>query len=210
MEFRDLLKSPLVKADEALAEKFNYQPVNKQVSNLVPPNIRQFLYDAFGGKEDFTEKDLSSSYREELKGIASEALSKGKDKITYSDYEGDTMDKSLVKNIFSKNYNLKTLIGSGKITVNENGEIIVTDKFNFNDAKDLKSLTDVKNMFKGIMEAYQFNEKGYGAGHGLYSALREGAKYIGSGPGEGSDVIINLGKPRYTEYDKTTGTFDAI
>lgn len=157
MEFRDLLKSPLVKADEALAEKFNYQPVNKQVSNLVPPNIRQFLYDAFGGKEDFTEKDLSSSYREELKGIASEALSKGKDKITYSDYEGDTMDKSLVKNIFSKNFNLKTLIGSGKITVNENGEIIVTDKFNFNDAKDLKSLTDVKNMFKGIMEAYQFN-----------------------------------------------------
>tara|TARA_R100001530_G_C4264487_1_gene141432 strand:- start:12 stop:614 length:603 start_codon:yes stop_codon:yes gene_type:complete len=194
MALIDFLKSPWVIADEALAEKFNYEPVSKKVTNLIPPNIRQFVYDALGGKEDFTEKDLSPSYKEELKGIATEALSKGKDKITYADYEGDTMDKSLIKNIFSKNYNLKTLIGSGKITVNENGEIIVTDKFNFNDAKDLKSLADVKNMFKGIMEAYQFNEKGYGAGHGLYSALREFAKYIGSGPGEGSDVIINLGK----------------
>jgi hypothetical protein len=194
MALIDFLKSPLFIADEALAEKFNYEPVGKKVTNLIPPNIRQFVYDAFGGKEDFTEKDLSPSYKEELKGIATEALSKGKDRITYSDYEGDTMDKSLIKNIFSKNYNLKTLIGSGKITVNENGEIIVTDKFNFNDAKDLKSLADVKNMFKGIMEAYQFNEKGYGAGHGLYSAVRELAKYIGSGPGEGSDVIINLGK----------------
>ena len=194
MALIDFLKSPLFIADEALAEKFDYEPVGKKVTNLIPPNIRQFIYDAFGGKEDFTEKDLSPSYKEELKGIATEALSKGKDRITYSDYEGDTMDKSLIKNIFSKNYNLKTLIGSGKITINENGEIIVTDKFNFNDAKDLKSLADVKNMFKGIVEAYKFKEQGHGAGQGLYSALREFAKYIGSGPGEGSDVIINLGK----------------
>ena len=194
MALIDFLKSPVFIADKAIAEKFNYEPVTKKVTNLLPPNIRQFVYDALGGKEDFTEKDLSPSYKKELKGIATEALSKGKDKITYADYEGDTMDKSLIKNLFSKNYNLKTLIGSGKITINENGEIIVTDKFNFNDAKDLKSLADVKNMFKGIIEAYQFNEQGQGAGHGLYSALRELAKYIGSGPGEGSDVIINLGK----------------
>ena len=194
MALIDFLKSPVFIADKAIAEKFNYEPVTKKVTNLLPPNIRQFVYDALGGKEDFTEKDLSPSYKKELKGIATEALSKGKDKITYADYEGDTMDKSLIKNLFSKNYNLKTLIVSCKITINENGEIIVTDKFNFNDAKDLKSLADVKNMFKGIIEAYQFNEKGYGAGHGLYSALRELAKYIGSGPGEGSDVIINLGK----------------
>jgi hypothetical protein len=29
---------------------------------------------------------------------------------------------------------------------------------------------------------------------GLYSAIRQGAKYFGSGPGEGAPIEINLGK----------------
>jgi hypothetical protein len=29
---------------------------------------------------------------------------------------------------------------------------------------------------------------------GLYSAIRQGAKYLGSGPGEGAPIEINLGK----------------
>ena len=193
IDYTKFLKSPVQRVDEALGEQFDYQPISKRITNLIPPNIRQFGYDLLGGKEDFTEKDLSESYKEELKGIANTALMKGKDTINYEDYEQGTMDQSLIKNLMSKNFNLKTLIGTGKITINENGEMIVTDRFNFDDEEDIKSLADVKNMFSGIISAYRGDEGHYGSG-GLYSAIREAAKYLGSGTGEGSQVNINLGK----------------
>ena len=193
IDYANLLKSPLQRADEALGEKFDYQPLTKRMTNLIPPNIRQFTYDILGGEKDFTEKDLSDAYKEELRGIAETALLKGKKVINYEDYEQGTMDKSLVKNLMSKNYNLKTLIGTGKITIDKNGELIITDRFNFDDKEDIKSLSDVKDMFSGIVGAFKGDEGHYGIG-GLYSAIREAAKYLGSGTGEGSKVNINLGK----------------
>mgnify|MGYP003634198444 CR=1 FL=1 len=41
-------------------------------------------------------------------------------------------------------------------------------------------------------------------GDGFYGALREGIRYFGSGPGEGSNVNINLGKPvsSYKDYEE--------
>ena len=193
IDYANLLKSSLQRADEALGEKFDYQPLTKRMTNLIPPNIRQFTYDILGGEKDFTEKDLSDAYKEELRGIAETALLKGKKVINYEDYEQGTMDKSLVKNLMSKNYNLKTLIGTGKITIDKNGELIITDRFNFDDKEDIKSLSDVKDMFSGIVGAFKGDEGHYGIG-GLYSAIREAAKYLGSGTGEGSKVNINLGK----------------
>ena len=91
----------------------------KDLINLIPPNIRQVGYDIFGGTGDFTEADLSPAYQEELKGIANKALMKGKDTINYEDYEQGTLSQSLIKNLMSKNYNLKTLIGGGKIIIDD-------------------------------------------------------------------------------------------
>ena len=164
----------------------------KDFINLIPPNIRQVGYDIFGGSGDFTEKDLSLDYKAELKGIANKALMKGKDTINYADYDQGTIGQSLIKNLFSKNYNLKTLLGQSKITINENGEMVVTDKFDFNDAQDINSLADVKSMFSGIISAWKGEDDKYAGG--IYSAIREGVKWLGSGPGEGSDLKINLGK----------------
>ena len=84
----------------------------RKTLNLIPPNIRQFTYDIFGGNKDFTEKDLSDSYKAELKGIAEQSLNEGRNTISYADYDQGTIDKSLLTNLLSKNYNLKTLIGS--------------------------------------------------------------------------------------------------
>ena len=169
----------------------------KDYINIIPPNVRQFTYDIFGGKKDFTEADLSPEYKEELKGIVNNALLKGKDTIGYEDYDSGTIYNSLLKNLFSKNYNLKTLIGGGKIEINENGEIMVTDKFDYNDSKDIKSLSDVKEMFSGIISAFQGEGDKYAGG--IYSAIREAAKYVGSAPGEGSDLKINLGKKKFSK-----------
>ena len=54
-------------------------------------------------------------------------------------------------------------------------------------------LDDVKEALSGIVSAFKGEGDKYSGG--IYSAIREAAKYIGSGPGEGSDVKINLGKP---------------
>jgi len=164
----------------------------KDLINLIPPNIRQVGYDIFGGSGDFTEKDLSDEYQAELKGIAHKALLKGKDTIGYEDYDSGTINQSLLKNLFSKNYNLKTLIGGGKIIINDNGEMIITDKFDFNDAQDINSLKDVENMFSGIVSAWKGEDDKYAGG--AYSAIREAMRWLGSAPGEGSDIKINLGK----------------
>ena len=37
----------------------------KKVINVIPPNVRQFTYDVFGGDKPFTEKDLSEDYKDE-------------------------------------------------------------------------------------------------------------------------------------------------
>ena len=29
-----------------------FQPLSKRITNLIPPNIRQFTYDLLGGKKD--------------------------------------------------------------------------------------------------------------------------------------------------------------
>ena len=179
-----------------MAEK---ESIFRKVLNVVPPNIRQFTYDVFGGKEDFTEDKLSPAYEEELKGIAEKVLSEGKNTISYEDYEKGTMDKPLILNLLSKNYNLKTLIGSGKVSINEDGDIMITDKFDYNNAKDINSLNDVKEALSGIVSAFKGEGEDYQGGGGLYSAIRKAAQYIGSGPGEGSDVKINLGKPTSEE-----------
>ena len=179
-----------------MAEK---ESIFRKVLNVVPPNIRQFTYDVFGGKEDFTEDKLSPAYEEELKGIAEKVLSERKNTISYEDYEKGTMDKPLILNLLSKNYNLKTLIGSGKVSINENGDIMITDKFDYNNAKDINSLNDVKEALSGIVSAFKGQGENYQGGGGLYSAIRKAAQYIGSGPGEGSDVKINLGKPTSEE-----------
>ena len=178
------------------------ESILRKAINIIPPNVRQFSYDLFGGNKTFTEDKLSPEYENELKGIAQKAISEGKNTISYKDYDQGTASKSIFENIFSKNYNLKTLIGSGKVSINDKGEIIVTDKFDYNDAKDINSLTDVKEMISGVIEAYKGGNKN--RPDGIYGVIREGIRYFGSGPGEGSNVNINLGKPvnSYKDYEE--------
>ena len=89
-------------------------------------------------------------------------------------------------------YNLKTLLGKAKVEVNEDGDLVVKDTFDFNDKKDIDSLEDLKFALTDMKDAF-LGKSGYGSG-GLYSLIRQGAKYLGSGPGEGAEVNINLGK----------------
>lgn len=160
------------------------------LKNFIPPNIRMFVADILGSKEKFTEEDLSESDKNLLKEIAAQGVEKGS--IGYADYGVDSINRNFFRNILDDRYNLKTLLGKAKVEINDKGELVVKDTFDFNDKKDIKSLDDLKFALTDMKDAF-LGKSGYGSG-GLYSLIRQGAKYIGSGPGEGAPVEINLGK----------------
>ena len=54
-----------------MAEK---ESIFRKALNVIPPNVRQFSYDLFGGNKDFTEDKLSPAYEKELKGIAAKCF----------------------------------------------------------------------------------------------------------------------------------------
>ena len=160
------------------------------LKNLIPPNIRMFVADLLGSKEAFTEEDLTESDKNLLKEIAVKGVDKGS--IDYEDYGVNSINRNIFRNIIDDRYNLKTLLGNAKVEIDKDGNLVVKDEFDFNDKKDIKNLEDLKFALTDMKDAFQ-GKKGYGGG-GLYSLIRQGAKYFGSGPGEGAPVEINLGK----------------
>ena len=161
------------------------------LKNQIPPNIRMFVADLIGNKDPFTEKDLSAQDQRLLKEIASKGVEKGT--IGYEDYGVNSINRNILRNILDDRYNLKTLLGKAKVEVNEDGELVVKDTFDFNDAKDIKNLDDFKAAMTDIYGAFRGYE-GYQGSGGIYSALRQMGTYFGSKPGEGAEVNINLGK----------------
>ena len=171
-------------ADTVKQDKENEKSLFRTLLNKVPANMRFLAADLVGmdkpaGKEQFTEEGLGI-----LKEAATTALDKGKSSMSYEDYPGGEMNfnKNLLAKMADKNFQMRTTIGSANLRINENGDIILTDQFNFNDAKDIKSLEEAKN---AVLEI--FGEDG------LYKKIRKFATYAGSEEGEGTPIEINLG-----------------
>ena len=171
-------------ADTVKQDKENEESLFRTLLNKVPANMRFLAADLIGmdspaGKEKFTEEGLGI-----LKEAATTALDKGKSSMTYEDYPGGEMNfnKNLLAKMADKNFQMRTTIGSANLRIDENGDIILTDQFNFNDAKDVKSLKDAKN---AVLEI--FGEDG------LYKKIRKFATYTGSEEGKGAPIEINLG-----------------
>ena len=166
----------------------------KQSSPVIPLNMRAFLGDIFGMGGDINENSLTKAEREELKNVVQRAQSSGKDKIEYIDYgtQGDKGSQyadigggGSASDFFGKvtdpSYSLKTTLGQAKISQDEKGNTIVTDRYNFNDSDGEFS---VLGLIKGIKNA----------GLSPYAQIRNIAREFGSGKGEGAEVKINLGK----------------
>ena len=166
----------------------------KQSSPVIPLNMRAFLGDIFGMGGDINENSLTKAEREELKNVVQRAQSSGKDEIEYIDYgtQGDKGSQyadigggGSASDFFGKvtdpSYSLKTTLGQAKISQDEKGNTIVTDRYNFNDSDGEFS---VLGLIKGIKNA----------GLSPYAQIRNIARELGSGKGEGAEVKINLGK----------------
>ena len=182
---------------------------------ILPLNMRQLAYDVFGGDDDLTEKDLSPEEFKAAKEVVKNALQRKSNVIAYKDYktvkEGDVKipeghedpeaflayadvggsmsgSKEVIKKSFTNPaYALKTTIGQAKITTNDKGETILEDQYNFNEKawKDRSfSMEGLKTFLGDMRSVYKQPE---------YFAPRMLGSYLGSGPGEGSMVKINLG-----------------
>lgn len=167
------------------------QPAPEKISEpFLPSNVRQFLYDLAGGEETFTEKDLKAAERKALADVVKAAKSRKSNVIEYEDYQttgkgsqyedvGGSRKTSILSKISDPAYSLKTLIGQANITEDEDGNTLVVDRYNFNDAESFS--------------ASGFVEGAVNAGASLYKQARNVGKFFGSGEGKGSPVVINLG-----------------
>tara|TARA_R110001599_G_scaffold328593_1_gene542156 strand:- start:46 stop:966 length:921 start_codon:yes stop_codon:yes gene_type:complete len=192
---------------------------------ILPINMRQLAYDVFGGDDDLTENDLSPAEYAAAREVAINALKRiegqklyrkeNKDKIppfnlsplpnaiTYADYQtskssfddvGGSVKGSqgvIKKSFDDPRYALKTTIGQASLTTNDLGETILEDRYNFNEKnwKDRTfSIEGVKTFLGDMKNAFSQPE---------YGIPRTIGSYLGSGPGEGSMVKINLGKLEY-------------
>tara|TARA_R100001463_G_scaffold2459_1_gene10423 strand:+ start:5709 stop:10724 length:5016 start_codon:yes stop_codon:yes gene_type:complete len=170
---------------------------------LLPINMRQLIYDVFGGDDDLTEKDLSPDEYAAAREVAINALKRQSKAIEYKDYQtskggyddvGGSVKGSqgvIKKSFDDPRYALKTTIGQASITTNDLGETILEDRYNFNEKtwKDRSfSFEGLKTFVGDMKNAFMQPE---------YGIPRTIGSYLGSGPGEGSMVKINLGKLEY-------------
>jgi murein DD-endopeptidase MepM/ murein hydrolase activator NlpD len=174
----------------------------KKEQPLLPTNVRQFVYDIFGGKETLTEESLKKEEISALREGVIRAKAAGKEVLEYEDYatqgEGESQYADVgggggfaefFEKVFDPSYSMKTTIGQARIEEDEEGNTIVIDRYNFNDAED-------KFSFMGLMTGIKK------AGLSPYAQVRNIGKQLGSGQGEGSEVRINLGKIAATDIKK--------
>jgi hypothetical protein len=156
-------------------------PVERSRS-VLPLNIKAFLGDLLGYDTPITEEHLDEEEYQSLIEIARRAKEAGKDIIEYADYQTQSKGQSqYAEKVFDPKYSLKTTLGQARIEEDEDGNTIVRDRYNFNNAA-------------GGLDAIDFVKGMKNAGFSAYAQARNVASAFGSGPGEGSEVVINLGR----------------
>jgi len=173
----------------------------KREEPFLPSNMRQFVYDLAGGDKTFTEKDLQQDELKAMKELVSNNLKNNKYEISYDDY-GTAPDPKGLSDVGGKNiknvgntgfisrlrdprYSMKTTVGAASITIDENEDVFVIDQYNFNDNPLNPATPQEDSSF--IRDALRRRGN-------VYGQLRNVGKHFGSPEGEGSPIVLNLGK----------------
>ena len=163
----------------------------RSLINKIPANVRFFTTDVLGIDTPADNTYFTEDQIQILKDSATSALDKGKKSMTYEDYPSGKSDVSyqdkgimeLANKMMDDEFQMRTTIGAANLTIDANGDIILTDRFNFNDAQDVKDLEDAKNAIFDIFGT-----------DGAYKKIRKVGTYAGSGEGKGAPIEINLGQ----------------
>ena len=168
-------------------------PVGRSQS-AIPLNIKAFIGDLLGYDTPITEEHLDEEEYQSLIEITRRVKEAGKSAIEYADYQTQSEGRSqyadigggggnldFLKKVFDPKYSLKTTLGQASIEEDSQGNTIIKDRYNFNNAS-------------GDMNAIDFLKGVKSAGTNIYAQARNVATALGSAPGEGSEVVINLGR----------------
>jgi len=174
-------------------------------NNIVGPEKLQFLTDLAGGEDTITENTLSPEQLEVLKVAVNNAKAAGRNYVDYKDYPGEEDagiywkkkdEKKGADKVFGTDDSvaLKRLLGKFSFEEDENGEVMISDQYNFNkEASDPTSLS----------ETYDKMTDKDATGFGRIRAVGE---YLGSNEGEGSKSRIKLDNLTTTPSDSTFTT----
>ena len=163
----------------------------RSLVNKIPPNVRFLTADVLGIDTPADNTYFTEDQIKILRDSAVGALDKGKYNITYGDYPSGKTDLSyqeggimeLANKMMDDEFQMRTTIGAANLTIDANGDIILTDRFNFNDAQDVRDLEDAKNAIFDIFGT-----------DGAYKKIRKVGTYAGSGEGFGAPIELNLGQ----------------
>lgn len=186
-------------------------PVIDFASPILPVNAEKFFdFMSNDGQISLTADDFSSSDTEAVKNAARKVLSEGRNRFTYDDW-GFSEKSVLMKDLktmasgtlASPEFRMATLIGQtakGNVFLNDKGELIVKDVYDFNTgplgtklqkALVYKEMGDMDKYKKLSEEALSDEE---GNPRPFFQRLRIWAAALGAPEGSGTSWEVNFGK----------------
>ena len=189
--------APKPEESEGLLDRVG-RGINEIIVNNIPSNARVAVQDILGinfdelQREDYFSFDQINLLRE----MVAKKMKAGQTKRgswQYKDYDTHVSGVEWSGDIgkFTPQYVMKTTLGRFSYEVKENGDVIIEDQFNYNDAKKLqKKYPTTKDKLLHLVEFAQDENIGN------YGIMRRVGALFGSGENEGIKFEINLGNLR--------------
>ncbi|MEL0013951.1 MAG: hypothetical protein VW715_02000, partial [Rhodospirillales bacterium] len=168
---------------------------------LIPAHFRMFAQDITGVRIDQirTEDFFQDDELEAMRGLVFAQMQQGKTSgaVEYKNYDKGVADVSWKGNVDPLSLSdaqgaVKKTLGQFTWKLNDKGEVIITDQYNFNDAKKYREMypTQAERLahltaLAGLVATDEMSAYGW--------LRRVGALY-GSAEGEGAEFEVNLGK----------------
>ena len=168
---------------------------NQIVVSNIPSNARVAVQDVLGINFDEIQRDdyFSDEQIVLLQSMVKKKMDRGHKKSggwQNKDYTNPTLGVEWAGDIgkFTPEYVIKTTLGQFTYHVKDNGDVIVTDQFNYNDANKLQkqnptTASKIRNLYQ-----YSMSDEA-----GEYGIMRRFGALFGSGEGEGIKFEINIG-----------------
>lgn len=159
-------------------------------NDIVSREKTQFVIDLANAPSTITESSLTESQTDVLKQAIENAKSKGQTYVTYKEYPNQLSGVARVnpqtdaqgQNIISVDDEtvVKRIIGQFSF-IEQNGNYIISDRYNFNDGGQ-----------KSFLEGIEYIKEGFQSDNTTYSNIRRIATVFGSKEGEGAEVKITI------------------
>ena len=192
-------KPPIIKSSAAPTSK---EEVDEVVTHFIPAEYRMFASDILGisdenlGKSYFSKGEQAAHKNIIGRAIKRTMLAQGDDtkqgRVDYdTDYQkGQSGVSSGSWQIFGNDEDsIQKTLGDMKWVINDEGRVIVTDTYDFNDA-----LPESATLSERLLHVSKWAGKTATGDTALYGFLRNGvARAFGSRPGQGSNFSFDLG-----------------